>query len=546
MTLLVRRLICVCLAATVLLSVFPAYAVAANMQPTPQTTSTAETLGALSSNETVVVSLTDPPDTVNSGSIVSAQQAHATSTQQPLREYVKSHPSVSITRQFWVTNAVVLAIGGNPPPIEEIRGVENVNGVYRNFNIRTAQPQVVSEPTATTDPVIAQVESSAAESYTYGVERIGAPDVWRSYDTQGGGVRVAVLDTGVDPDHPDIQLRRENWAAFGTDGSERSVPPFDDNGHGTHVSGTATGGNSTGTWIGVAPNSTLLHAKVANSNGIGTFAQFVAGIEWAIQSNADVVVFSYGTNGTEPALIDPIVTAEQAGVTVVASAGNSGVGTSSSPANVYNSVAIGAVNSSDSVATFSGGEQITTEMDWNNSPAEWPAAYSVPDVVAPGVGVISSTPNATYQSFSGTSMAAPHAAGAIALLLSTIDSKLTPKQIERRMTATADRPAADSIAANRSGGGVVNATALLQTPTDPIGAAMSPPNDLNADGRYEDVNADGKFNIVDVSAFFLNYRSSNVQSRVNEFDYNGDGTVDIVDVNKLFQVNLKEGQKTQL
>jgi subtilisin family serine protease len=136
-------------------------------------------------------------------------------------------------------------------------------------------------------------------------------------------------------------------------------------------------------------------------------------------------------------------------------------------------------------------------------------------------------------------MAAPHAAGAIALLLSTTDAELTPDQIERRVTVTADSPATDSVAVNRSGSGVVNATALLRTPTDPIGAATSPPNDLDADGRYEDVNADGRFNIVDVSAFFLSYRNSNVQSQTDEFDYNGDGTVNIVDVNKLFQMSLE-------
>jgi len=523
----------------VLCSSFPAHVVAADTPPISQVESSDETLDALSSNQTVIVELSDSSTTAESESIVSAQQTHATSTQQALREYVDAHSSVSITRQFWVTNAVVLALGVNPPPIEEIRGVENVERVHRNFDIRTAQSRAVSEPKATADSATTQIDSSATGSYTYGVERTGAPEVWESYDTQGGGIRVAVLDTGADPNHPDIQLARENWAAFRTDGSERSVPPFDDNGHGTHVSGTVTGDNATGTWIGVAPNSTLLHAKVANSNGIGTLAQFIAGLEWAIQANADVIVFSYGADGTESALIDPIVTTEQAGITVVASAGNSGVGTSSSPANVYNSVAIGAIDSSDSVATFSGGEQVTTETAWTNPPAEWPATYTVPDVVAPGVGVISSTPNRTYQSLSGTSMAAPHAAGAIALLLSTTDAELTPDQIERRMSATADRPAMDSVAVNRSGSGVVNATALLRTPTNPIGAATSPPNDLDADGRYEDVNADETFNIVDVSAFFLSYRSSNVQSQTDEFDYNGDGTVNIVDVNKLFQMYLE-------
>jgi subtilisin family serine protease len=528
---------CLCLTVVILSSALSAPVAAASTHSGPEPASTTETLDALSSNQTVVVELSDSSTTADAASVVSAQQAHATSTQRALREYAAAHPSVSITRQFWVTNAVVLTLGVNPPPIEELRGVENVERVHRNFDVRTAQSQAVSEPKATADPATTQIDSSATGSYTYGVERTGAPDVWESYGTQGGGVRVAVLDTGADPDHPDIQLARENWAAFRTDGSERSVPPFDDNGHGTHVSGTVTGDNATGTWIGVAPNSTLLHAKVADSNGIGTFAQFIAGLEWAIQSNADVIVFSYGTDGTESALIDPIVTAEQAGITVVASAGNSGVGTSSSPANVYDSVAVGAVDSRNSVATFSGGEQIATETAWTNPPSEWPANYTVPDVVAPGVRVISSAPNANYQYRSGTSMAAPHAAGAIALLLSATETQLTPNQIERRIKTTADRPAADSVAANRSGSGVVNATALLQTPIEPIGAATSPPNDLDADGRYEDVNGDGAFNIGDVAALFTLYRSGAIQDQSENFDFNNDGSVNIGDVSQLFIMN---------
>jgi PKD repeat protein len=104
---------------------------------------------------------------------------------------------------------------------------------------------------------------------------------------------------------------------------------------------------------------------------------------------------------------------------------------------------------------------------------------------------------------------------------------------------TADSPATDSVAVNRSGSGVVNATALLQTPTEPIGAATSPPNDLDADGRYEDVNGNGEFDIVDVNAIFQSRDSDVVRNNPAAFDYNGNGEFDIVDINRLFQMSVE-------
>jgi subtilisin family serine protease len=243
---------------------------------------------------------------------------------------------------------------------------------------------------------------------------------------------------------------------------------------------------------------------------------------------------SFGVEDKSAPFVTPIANAEEVGVPVVASVGNDGVNTSSSPANVYESIAVGAINESDSVPVFSSGERINTTAEWKDPPARWPPEYTVPDVVAPGTNIMSSYTDGGYRRLTGTSMSAPHVGGVLALLLSAVDAELTPGHLRERLTTAADTPPPDSAEPTRSGAGIVNASALLATPNEPVGSVQYPPRDLDFDGRYEDVNGDGEFTVVDVSAFFKNYRGVTVQSNPTMFDFNGDGVVTIVDVSRLF------------
>ena len=160
--------------------------------------------------------------------------------------------------------------------------------------------------------------------------------------------------------------------------------------------------------------------------------------------------------------------AEASGAVVVSAIGNDGHGTSSSPGNVYGELSVGAVSDGGDVAEFSGGETIHRDQ-WTAPGEEWPESYTVPAVVAPGVNVPSAVPGG-YARYSGTSMAAPHVAGAAALVRSA-DAEATVADVESALYETSRHPAAESgdeyaIPDERYGYGIVNASAAVDRVLD--------------------------------------------------------------------------------
>ncbi len=270
------------------------------------------------------------------------------------------------------------------------------------------------------------------------VPLIRAPRVWDAGFT-GQGVRVAIVDTGIDLEHPDFQGRIADVTDFTGEG------PDDNNGHGTHVASIAAGSGaaSDGKYRGVAPGVTILAAKVLRANGSGTQSDVMAGMEWAIQNGAQVINLSLGgppapCDGTD-ALSELVDAAVEAGAVVCVAAGNSGPGpeTIGSPGCARRAITVGATESDptnefDRVARFS---------------SRGPTADGrvKPDLAFPGVGIIAARAGGTspgtiindhYASLSGTSMATPHATGVAALLLSA-NPNLDPEQVKRRMMAGA-------------------------------------------------------------------------------------------------------------
>ncbi len=246
------------------------------------------------------------------------------------------------------------------------------------------------------------------------VPHVGAPTAWAAgYD--GTGVKVAVVDTGIDATHPDLAGKVIASANFTTEADAR-----DYHGHGTHVASTVagTGAASSGANKGVAPGASLINSKVcvAANNGSCSESAILAGMQWAAQQGADVINMSLG-GGDRPG-IDPL---EQAvndltashGVLFVISSGNSqGLAqprSVSSPSTADSALSVAAMDLSDNIAFFS-----------NRGPRVGDAALK-PDIAAPGVGITaarsSTSPGSgSYVDFSGTSMAAPHVAGAAAIL----------------------------------------------------------------------------------------------------------------------------------
>ncbi|UIX35138.1 S8 family peptidase [Streptomyces sp. GQFP] len=243
------------------------------------------------------------------------------------------------------------------------------------------------------------------------VPQIGAPTAWEAgYD--GAGVTAAVLDTGVDATHPDLQGRITGTRNFTTE-----ADAVDHHGHGTHVAATIGGSGAGNGHKGVAPASRLLVGKVLNDSGSGSFSGIIAGMEWAARNGADVINMSLGSSaeddGTGPISVAVNTLTEETGALFVVAAGNSGRRQIGSPASADAALTVGAVDKSNGLAPFS-----------SRGPRTGDATLK-PEVSAPGVGIVAARAAGTsmgtpvdqlYTTASGTSMATPHAAGAAVLV----------------------------------------------------------------------------------------------------------------------------------
>ncbi len=339
-----------------------------------------------------------------------------------------SSNSITIINNFWLANAILAEV--KLEDLDEISSHKDVYRVHENFKITTSDSQfnIVSPEESLT--------KYGEWNTTWGVERIGAPNVWDMGIMGSDSIKVAVLDTGVDMTHPDLEgkMASGGWAEFDSSGNIVTSDPHDTDGHGTHVSGTVLGGNSNESYgyIGVSPNTKLMHGLVL-PEGSGTFAQVVAGMQWAVDNNADVVNMSLGAEGYFSDFEEPVKEMINNGIFPVISIGNDGEGSASSPGAIFESFAIGASNDEDGIALFSSGAIV----DKNKHEREdIPEEYIKPDFSAPGVSIISAY-SGSYASANGTSMAAPHVAGAISLMLQ-VDSTLSISTIYDALKESAD------------------------------------------------------------------------------------------------------------
>ncbi|NQT86776.1 S8 family serine peptidase, partial [bacterium] len=255
------------------------------------------------------------------------------------------------------------------------------------------------------------------------------------YGARGTDVKIGLLDTGVDAEHPDLKGKVAGWAEFDSRGNLLPNSVAHDTGkHGTHCAGTLVGGNASGRFIGMAPDATLAVGMVIDSEKGGSDAQVLAGIDWAVEQGVDVISMSLGglvmDPETPPTYTEAILTCHEAGIPVIIAIGNEGEQTTGSPGNDLFALSVGATDIRDRVAGFSGGRtQIILRSDYIDA-SYLPLPYSKPDISAPGVAVYSSVPDGKWGAMNGTSMATPHVAGAIALLLSATDirAKMTGAQ----------------------------------------------------------------------------------------------------------------------
>jgi subtilisin len=282
----------------------------------------------------------------------------------------------------------------------------------------TLAPEAIEKLRAQSD--IAYIEDDVVlhalgQTMAWGVDRTDADLAWPAGNT-GKGVQVAILDTGIDPTHPDLGVAGGvNFAGSTKDGSTNSADWNDGHGHGTHCAGIAAAHNNTIGVVGVAPDATLWAVKVLSDAGSGYTSDIIQGLDWCAAHGIKVASMSLGGGGTA-SLQAACDRAFSQGVVLVAAAGNSS-GPVMYPAAYSSVIAVSATDSRDLRASFSNyGPQIA--------------------VAAPGVSIYSTYKGGSYATMSGTSMACPHVAGAAALAWA---SGLTSAQAVRdRLTTTAE------------------------------------------------------------------------------------------------------------
>lgn len=239
--------------------------------------------------------------------------------------------------------------------------------------------------------VVERLSDEEMKEIPWGVKRLNAYSAWDR--TTGKGVKVGVIDTGIDYNHTDLA---KNYAG-GYNVIFTTKTPLDDQGHGTHVAGTIGAVKNLKGVIGVAPDVSLYAIKVLDSSGSGQYSWIIDGIQWAVNNKMDVVNMSLGAPQGSDALKAAIDAAYKAGVVIVCAAGNDG-GAVNYPAKYPGTIAISALDSSDKIASFSSrGAEIA--------------------FIAPGVNINSTYKGNYYRTMSGTSMASPHIAGLSALVV---------------------------------------------------------------------------------------------------------------------------------
>ena len=260
-----------------------------------------------------------------------------------------------------------------------------------------------------------------ADKVNENIQKIGARKLWKQGHT-GKGIVIAVLDTGCATAHADLKDRIIGGYNFTGDHSGNPAIYEDLNGHGTHVAGIIAASGDNQGMVGVAPDAQLLILKVLNRRGVGTHDAVTAAIEYAAEwrgpnnEKVDIMSLSLGANTGDEKLHDAIKKAIKADITVVVAAGNEGDGNLdtdefSYPAAYEEVVAVGGID------------------NWNNI-AEFSNTNHFVDLYAPGVEIESTYLRDGYMSLSGTSMAAPHVTGAIALLMNKYQSGLREKPNE--------------------------------------------------------------------------------------------------------------------
>lgn len=316
---------------------------------------------------------------------------------------------------LWVVNGV--SFRAAPEIAERLRSRQDVEEVVADEKVQWAPPRRDA-------PRV--VEGRKA----WGIEKIGVEAVWQSTGKKGEGSVVGVIDTGADGNHPDLEgkiILFRDFTKWGTPVGQ----PYDDEGHGTHCSGSVAGGSASGEAIGVAPGAKLIVAKALDKSGAGGIVGLTRALQWMADPDGSsstndqpiAVSGSWGANLNLPVVSRvfwlAVSSLRNANIVPVFASGNEGEGVLSVPGSYPHSLAVGSTDSNDAISDFS--SRGTVRWGFTD--------YQKPDVSAPGDFIYSCRTGGGYEYLSGTSMATPHIAGTVALLHS-IKPLLSATQLE--------------------------------------------------------------------------------------------------------------------
>ena len=276
----------------------------------------------------------------------------------------------------------------------------------------------------------------SGQTVPWGIDRVGATDAHAAGET-GDGAHVAIIDTGIDATHEDLEANLGEGVAFVSCRGKCDTEWDDDNDHGTHCAGTADALDNDRGVVGVSTEATLHAVKVLDKNGSGSYSDVAAGIEWTADQGYDVGSLSLGGDKSE-VVADACQYAYGEGVLLVAAAGNDGPCTDcvGYPAAEPECIAVSATSEDDSLANFSStGPEV--------------------ELAAPGEDVLSTVPESDYDTFSGTSMACPHVSGAGGQLMA---DGYTNREARDRLAETAENL---GLSSNEQGHGLLDVAAAL-------------------------------------------------------------------------------------
>ena len=458
--------------------------------------------------------------------VINELKSFAEATQQELISLLtnlSTKSEVSNIKSYWISNTIncyasvdviekislhpnVLMIGWDneinmiSPPTPQGGNLESGMNDNESF-IRNASP-----------PPSAGAEESCTRNSSYNVTKVQAPEVWEQGYT-GEGVVVAILDTGVNYNHNDLQgnmWEHPDYPNHGWNFIANNDNPADDFGHGTHVAGTVAGQGASGTQTGIAPNAKIMALKVLNQEGAGSISNLLGGIQFAVTNGAHILNLSLSINGggsqnDRIIMRNSMNNVLEAGIIVSAAAGNVGDPWAQVQFPIPNNiglpgncpppwchpdqtleggtsavVCVGSTDINDQIAISSSRGPVTWQLisGFNDYPYNPGMGLIRPDVCAPGVNIISlrHNSNKAYSEQSGTSMATPCVSGIMALMLSK-NPTLTPAEICEIIQTTTLKLGGD-LKNNTYGAGRVNAfnavNAVIRYPCDGI-------NDLEAE-----------------------------------------------------------------